>query len=273
MRLPFLSTGTRLLAITALASLSGCTTLSSPYSQGKITPITASTNWQFESGSSITANPNGGGGFLMGSMQIQGSQVTGTFQTQVTCVDVPQPVTFTGTYNPTTGALNVKPTGPAFVDVNVVVPADPTQMASGTIGGGGNVCTIAFQGPGVGIEVPTLTGTYTGTISDTEPTPAPGIQPGTATLNLTQSTTANANAAFPLTGTLQFTSSTCNTSIPVAGTINGVSFTLTSTNSTAVTITGADASGGATLTTVTALFPSGLCNAFAATYTGTLILQ
>lgn len=271
MRLRFLSTGNRFLALIALASLSGCTTLTSPYSSGNLTSATTSTNWQFEGGSSITAT---GLVLLTGTMQIQGSQVTGTFRSNIPCLDVPQPVTLAGTYNPTTGALNIKPTGIfSFINVNVVVPADPTQIASGTIGGGGNVCAIAFQGPGVGIEVPTLTGTYTGTIADTAPTPAPGVQPGTVTLTLTQSTTANTSAQFPLTGTFQFASSACSVSIPVAGTISGVGFTLASTNSTAVTITGADASGGDTLTAVTALFPSGLCNAFSATYTGTLTLQ
>jgi len=270
MRLPFLPTGTRLLALSALVSLSGCTTLTSPSSQDKITPITASTNWQFEGGSSITPT----GALLTGTMQIQGSQVTGTFQSTIgLCGDVtPQPVSFAGTYNPTTGALNIKPTSIPFVDVNVVIPADPTQMASGTISATGIVCALAFQGPGVGVEVPTLTGTYAGTLADTQPTPAPGVQPGTATLTLTQSTTPNANAQFPLTGTFQFTSSACSASVPVAGTISGVGFTLTSTGSTAVTITGADASGGGALTISSVYFPSGPCPSFAS-YTGTLTLQ
>jgi len=273
MRPRLLLAGTSFLALTALIGLSGCSTLSSPGSQSHLIPAAASTNWQIQPGTAITAPPNGLPVFLAGNMQIQGTNVTGTFQSNVTCVDVAQPVTFAGTYNPTTGALNIKPTGLAFVDVNLIVPADPTTLATGTVSGAGTVCALAFQGPGVGVEIPTLTGTYTGTIADTAPTPAPGVQPGTATLTLTQSTTPNATAQFPLTGTFQFTSSACSTSIPVAGTISGVAFTLAATGSTPVTITGADVSGGATLTAVTALFPSGLCNAFAATYTGTLTLQ
>jgi len=273
MRLPFLPTGTRLLVLTALVSLSGCTTLTSPYSQGNLTPVAASTNWQIQPGSAITTPFNGFPIFLAGAMQIQGTQVTGSFQTSSPCGTVEQPVAFTGTYNATTGALSMHPTGLSFVDVNLVLPSDPTKMASGTIGATGIMCALAFQSPGVGVEIPPLTGTYAGTIAGTAPTPAPGVQPGTATLTLTQSTTPNASAQFPLTGIFQFTSSTCSTSIPVAGTISGVGFTLASASSTPVTITGADASGGATLTAVTALFPSGLCNAFAATYTGTLTLQ
>jgi hypothetical protein len=271
MRLRFLSTGNRFLALIALASLAGCSTSST--APVVTTPIStdASNNWQIEGGTAITATPLGGG-LLAGPMQIQGTQVTGTFQSNVTCVDVPQPVTFTGTYNSTTGALSIKPTGLAFVDVNLIVPTDPTSLATGTMGGAGNVCALAFQGPAVGIEIPSLTGTYTGAVTAA----SPSTNTGTATLTVSQSSTA-ANAQFPLTGTLQFTSGTCNASIPVNGAISGVGFTLASTaTATSATITGANTQGGASLPATAISFPNGPCNtgaSSAVTYAGNLTLR
>lgn len=251
-----------------LVSLTGCSTTST--APIVTTPITSEvgSNWQFNGGASITA----AGAILTGAMQIQGTQVTGSFQTNVPCADVPQPVTFAGTYNPTTGALNIKPTGLAFVDVNVIVPADPTQMASGTIGGAGTVCSIAFQGPGVGIEIPALTGIYTGTVAAA----SPSSSTGTATLTVSQSSTPNASAQFPLTGTLQFTSGACSSSIPVNGTISGAGFTLTSSASTPnIIITGADTQNGTTLPATAITFSNGPCNTGSspATYSGDLVRQ
>jgi hypothetical protein len=272
MRSRLLPTGTSLTALfLLLASLTGCSTSST--APLVTTPIATEigNNWQIQSGTAITATSTGGG-FLTGPMQIQGTQVTATFQSNVTCVDVPQPVAFTGTYNSTTGALSLQPTGTPFVDVGLTIPTDPTSLATGTMGGAGNICALAFTGPAVGIEIPTFTGTYTGSVAAA----SPSTSTGTATLTVSQSATAN-DAQFPLTGTLQFTSGTCTTSIPVNGAISGASFTLASASTaTSATITGGDTQAGASLPATAITFPNGPCNtgaSSAATYTGNLTLQ
>jgi len=272
MRSRLLFTGTGLPALLLLlASLVGCST--TPTSPVVTLPISAEVgnNWQIQSGTAITATSTGGA-FLKGAMQIYGTQVTGTFQTSSSCLNVPQPLTYTGTYNATTGALTLQPTPNAYVEVNLIVPADPTSLSAGTMGGAGNICNTAFTGPAVGIEIPALTGTYTGTVTAA----SPSTSTGTATLTVSQ-TSPPANALFSLTGTLQFTSGTCTASIPVTGAISGASFTLASAaTATSATITGADTQGGSSLPATAITFPNGPCNtgsSSAVTYTGNLTPQ
>jgi len=260
------------LVLPCLIPLTGCAALGTVNSVPSAASLSG--NWQIQSGTSITSAP-AGQIFLVGSMQTQDSQVTATFNTVAVCPVRPI-INYTGTYNATTGALtlNVTPAVPLLATVNVqlTIPSNPSAVATGTTSSIGALCNLTSGTlPAVGIEVPPLTGTYTGTVAAANATTTPAT--AVATLTLTQSATANASAQFPVTGTLQFTASTsaCSSTTPVTGTISGTTFTLTSA-ANSVTISGFDASAGNGLSAVDITFAAGPCtgSTTAATYAGTL---
>jgi hypothetical protein len=176
-------------------------------------PTTLNENWQIQTGSSISS-PQGARPFVLtGAMQIQGSQVSGIFQTNAGCV-YPGPYTYTGSYNATTGSLSLTS---GYVSAQLAMSTDPTNLSSGTIGGGGQICNaITGQGPAVGIEIPSLTGTFTGAV-----TSATTGNTGNVTLTVAQAPTATTDGQFALTGTLQFASTTCNNTVDITGSISG----------------------------------------------------
>jgi hypothetical protein len=232
----------------AIPGLTGCGT--SPTN-----PITSalSGNWQIQAGTTITSPPTGF--YIVGAIQTQGSQVTGTFTNQVACS--PTVSDYTGSIN-SAGDLTLDAT---YDQAKLLAPAAPYTPTTGTLYGGGYLCLAVWGGPAVGLEIPPFNGTYTGTLtSSTSAT-------GTATLKVTQTSSPNANGQFPVSGTLDFTSSSCTSTTNVTGTISGTVVALTSTGTT---VSAYDNAGGATLPTTVA-FTSGACGA--TPYAGTLTLR
>lgn len=246
-----------------LLTLTGCTHSIGTPTQ---TPATAQ-NWQFEIGSSIGPFTNQRL-FISGELTFSGSSVTGLFNTHGLCLVSPQPFQYTGTYDASARALALYASNDTML-ANMTLASPATSPSTGTMSGFGQVCALALgPTPAVGIEVPSLTGTFTG--------PLTGSANANATLTLAQSIDPNSQAAFPLTGSLQLTSGTCSSTIPISGTIQGVSFSLAATgsNSSGLTLSGVDASGGSPLTSVQLAFTSDPCNpGSASSYTGTLTLQ
>ena len=250
-----------------LACLLGC---SLPYPPP---PLSSNwTNWQIQAGTAITSPPTAP--YLVGALQGANSALTGTFNVQQAGSGVtPQVVNFTGTYDPTTGnlALTGSPVAGMGIGVMLSVPADPTDLATGSIDIECLVCALVSPPiPAVGVEIATLNGTYTGSLTDSA---SPSMS-GTGTLTLTQSATPNSSGQFPLTGTITFPSSTEFGTLPISGTVNGEGITLydpTPGVTPLVTLT-ASTNPAATQITVSNL-------AFAVTasdivtFTGTLTLQ
>ncbi len=240
----------------ATACLSSCTTL---YSSVSSAPSDLSGNWQIQS--AFYQVPFS----MTGPMQIQGSQVTANLHTAVDLLLDGSLISYSGTYDSTTGTLTLT-SAPALVQqstvnvhVELTVSSNHTGDAPGTVG-------ITGLHPSVGpwaataMEIPPLTGTYTGTLTSSTST-------GSAILTVSQSSTPNGSGQFPVTGTLKLSAPTCNDTASISGTISGARFILASANAT---ITGDDTGTGTTLTTAIA-FTSAACNA--ANYTGTLNLQ
>jgi len=250
----------------ATLGLIGCSTLDQAVEPAN--PSVQISNWQIQTGNEITATPTGAV-FLAGAMQIQGNQATGTFNTHSVCGN-PSLLSYTGTYNSTTGALTLADAAvSAAPNVQLSVPSKQTTPSTGSISALGQNCALALGNtPAVGVEIPSLTGTYTGTLS------SPAGVTGQATLSVTQSPTPNASAQFPVNGSLFFASSSglCGDYAPVTGTISGAAYTLSSAVISQDTISGASNVGGATLPGTTVVIAD-LCNARSAAYTGTLTKQ
>ena len=211
-----------LASLAAAATLTGCTVMMPSMSSTPATP-TLSGNWQIQEGTLITWPPKGVS--LVGALQSQGSQLTGTFYTNSVCSG-PAVVDYSGSID-SMGNLNLATMG---VTVQLLDPT-PTAFSTGTLTAG------ALPGSGVALrnailgnapacpstQIASLTGTFTGPVDVSPTLPS---SPGTVTATLTQSATPNASGQFPLTGTITFTSGSCSVSTPVAGTVSGLGVTL-----------------------------------------------
>jgi len=178
---------------------------------------------------------------LVGSLTSQGANVSGTFRLANLALPnscgtpLQQVVTVTGSID---SSRNLTLTSAAFsgsiLKMQLAVPptlspvgAGPTLTAlSGTIAITGGACTFASS-TAFGVEIVSLTGTYSGTLTATFPGTQP-IASGIASLALTQATTPQADGQFPVTGTLSFATSACTSSTSFSWTVSGFQLTLTS---------------------------------------------
>jgi hypothetical protein len=277
----------RLLLLLPLACLLGCTL---PY-----TPSPLSGNWQIQAGPSsltpptaLTSPPTGI--YLIGAMQIQGSQATAVFQTNAASGGAGI-VNFSGSFDSTTSVLALSST-PAYLGVQLTLPANPTNLATGnmTVGcqpppAGGATCTVIALLPAAGAEIAPLNGTYAGPLTESASSLTSPIPSGTVSLALTQSSTPNTSGQFPLTGTLTFNGGGCSASNSIGGFISGISFTnviVTSLTSQAIppplpaVITAYTNPTASQITVSGLVFNPSPCSAVSSsstTYAGTLTLQ
>jgi hypothetical protein len=204
-----------------LACLLGCTL---PY-----TPTPLAGNWQIQAGTAITSPPTAP--YLIGALQGSDSALTGTFNLQQPGSGVtPQVISLTGTYNPTTSNLVLVPPPPQVGGISVMlsVPANPTDLATGTLSFICPVCaglTISF--PVVGVPIAPLNGTYTGTLTGTITTSSQTTPiSGTASVTFTQSATPNSSGQFPLTAAVTFPSSSGIGTTTLPGLVSGITIEL-----------------------------------------------
>jgi hypothetical protein len=243
-----------------LACLLGCAL---PYTTPPSLSSPVAGNWQIQSGTAITSPPTGV--YLIGAIQGQNSQLTGTFTGTVPCT--PPVDNLTGSFDSATSVLTLS----QFASFQLSLPTTPNTLASGTIGGGGFLC-LALLGPtpAVGVQIAPLNGAYTGTLTDSA---APGMS-GSGSLTLTQSTTPNTDGSFSLTGTLTFPSSSGFGAYKISGILSGEGITLYDPTPGIVPVVSLTAS---TNPAATQIAVSNLAFAVTAsdivTYTGTLNLQ
>lgn len=259
-------------------TLTGCTVMPSTMFS---TPATSdlSGNWQIQQGSQITWPTKGVS--LVGALQSQGSQLTGTFYTDSVC-SAPAVVNYTGSVD-SMGNLNLATLG---VSVQLLLPTAPPTFATGTVTAGalpgvGPVCNaILGNAPAVGAQIASLTGTFTGAVDASPNLPLPT---GTVTATLTQSATPNASGQFPLTGTVTFTSGACSVSTPVSGAVGGLGVTLATSvvpanpvSAESVSLSASTNLAASQLATTGILFTPSPCStspSSSTTYNGTLTRQ
>jgi hypothetical protein len=235
-----------------------------------ITPPTTSNltgNWQIQGGTAITSPPTGF--YIVGALQSQGSQASGTFTGLIPCT--PPVINVTGSVD-SMGNLNL--TG-GFVEVQLLVPANPNSLATGTLGGGGYLCQVVGGGPAVGVEIAPLTGTFAGAVTSN------GAN-GNFSMTITQSATSNASGQFPLTGTVTFSNGVCAESIlsTMSGTVSGVGMTLATgsipvTGQNYVSVVASTNPAATQLTATSIVFQPSPCSngSSSSTFTGTLTRQ
>ena len=267
--------GQRLALLLPAAVLIGCTVPSAT----STSPAGAWQNWQIQAGTAITSPPTEL--YFTGAVQTQGTQSTAVFTTGGLAGTGPVTVSsFLGTYNSSTGAVELQPattTSAAYAisytapSTNAVIPVNVTGGCVAPFGGGA-VCNAIFSVPSVGVEIASLTGTYTGTLTDSS---APTLS-GPATLVLTQTTTPNSSGQFPLSGTITFPAGSTFGTAPLGGTVSGEGITLSDSsaapNSPTVNVS-ASASPDGSQITVTNLLYSNFGPGAVFIYTGTLTRQ
>jgi hypothetical protein len=249
-------------SLVSTAALLGCalptTTPSSPPEPG---PLTG--NWQVQTLTSISA----GAVVLTGALQADTSQITGIFSSHsLPCS--PAIDNFTGSID-STGTLSL--TAP-FVVLQLQVPTTSATVLNGTLTAGGDLCQTIMSGSVVATQIASLTGTYTGTLTDSS---APGLS-GTAILALTQTAAPNSSGQFPLSGSITFPSSSGFGTAPLGGTVAGEGIALsdssTAPNSPTVNLTAAATADGSKITVSNLLYsnfgPGAVFN-----FTGTLTRQ
>lgn len=262
--------GLRFALLLLSAALAGCTV--SPNSTSGTTGITPAgnwTNWQIQAGTAITSPPNTYPSFT-GALDVQGTTASGVFTILTSAAAAQSGVGFTGSVNSSDASIFQNSVGgyqllfPLPITQSAIVPADVFEWCG--------ICANGVLIPSVEVEIPPLTGTYTGTLTD--PTKASMIGVGTGVLTLTQSSTPNSNGQFPLTGTFAYTSDINLGSNPVGGTVSGEGITLSNMSASP---------GGPTISLTASTDPSGtqitVSNLTWAetgvtyTFTGTLTLQ
>jgi hypothetical protein len=268
------------------ACLLGCTL---PYTPS---PISGNwSNWQIQAGPSTSVPPTAltsppTGVYLVGAMQIQGSQATAVFQTNAGSGGL-WIADFSGSFDSTTSVLALSST-PAYLGVQLTLPANLTNLATGnmTVGcppqpAGGVICNVIASFPAAGSEIAPLNGAYTGTFTESASTVASPIPSGTVSLALTQSSTPNASGQFPLTGALIFTGGGCSMAqVPLSGTVSGEGVALnwysTAVGMGSVNLAASTNPTASQITVTSLVFSPSPCapgNSGSTTYTGTLALQ
>jgi hypothetical protein len=210
-----MKSGLRFALLLPAAALLGCT-LPPATSSSTSTPLTGNwTNWQIQAGTAITSPPNTYPSFV-GALQLQGTQAAGVFTTVVAAGASGQALDYSGGFNSSTGDVELITQGYEFGFTEPSAPNALTQVAvvGGCVGSPPPACLAIFASPSVGVQIASLTGTYTGSLLNSS---SPNLQ--NVSLTLTQSTTPNASGQFPLTATLVFLGSL--STYPMTGTVGG----------------------------------------------------
>jgi hypothetical protein len=171
-------------------------------------------NWAVSATSTAIATHIADATFIIGGNLTQtGSSVAGTMHiTQSLCFDPAQAVTFTGTVK----EKNVTLTSASVEGQVIEVKASGTKdslTGTYTVTGG---CGDGDQGTVTASAVPSISGTWSGTISNiASRTKGYGAVEATLSIALTQAATASEDGTFALTGDITYTNSACS----VSGTI------------------------------------------------------
>lgn len=189
-------------------ALSGCGSGGSTPSPTP-TVLALNGNYNFTSSSQVINNVS----FIGGPLQSKSNgNVTATMHIDdpSSCFALTTIPTFTGTIN-SQGQLSVTSNNvqSKVISVTATVSPDGKTIANGTYSIAGTACAAGDHGTVTGFLVQPFTGTFSGAFTSSG---------GTASVsaNITQSSTANANGLYQLTGSVAFSATPCFTSATIS---------------------------------------------------------
>jgi hypothetical protein len=215
-------------ALTAiLFAIAGCGGSSKPPTTPTPTPVypALTGNWEGLPSSPPGSNPPIILSYpvidLTGSLQSSGPTVTGIFRASNSnlnpCVSSKTDLIATGTVDPAGNLSLTVPIAGGTGTITTTLLANLQFPSIGTFQITGGPCDMPAH-PFALLQVPPLTGTYTGTLQSPTLITFPSAQDTTPQINiaatLTQSTAPNTDGQFPLTGSISLTGG-CTISLPI----------------------------------------------------------
>src|ERR1039458_1707132 len=205
-----MQSGLRIALLLPAAALIGCTLPSTPPTDSE----PASGNWLVSYyGSGVLPQVSG----FVGALQFSSGSISGILTPEPppnptglllpTCTTF-APTAVTGMIDASNNLTLSLPIGGGTATITATIGSNPETPATGSFQIAGGTCAMSAASMTI-TEYAPVTGTYTGSFTN--------MQNGTAspvTAVLTQSTTANGNGVFPLTGTVSLTGA-CNASFAV----------------------------------------------------------
>lgn len=218
---------------------------------------------------------------LLGALESSGSHVSGTFRftnlAQPTTCGLNQVVALSGSIDAgekLTLSSATLPNG-TTIKISLQISGSQPYTGAGTIEVDGATCTYAPTAA-LGVEIPNVSGSFTGTLTPGSlGAPAPGT-PGAATLTLTQSASPNSDGQFAVSGTLSYQFGSCSGSAALAGTVSGAGIIASATTASQVVSFIGLADNAASKLTTAVIFAPAPCSTdmtSTATYSGTLARQ
>lgn len=167
---------------------------------------------------------------LMGALQGNGSQVSGTFRftnlAQPDACGLNQVVAVTGTVGSGRSLSLTSAELPNGTTIRITLKMLGAQPYSGigTVEVDGKSCAVAAASA-IGGQVANTTGTFKGKLSPGSMGTQGAGTPGTAAIALTQSATPDPDGKFAVTGLLNYRFGSCSGSAPLNGSVSGVDVT------------------------------------------------
>lgn len=227
-------------------------------------------NWQVSTSGSVPL-PRITGSLTDGAVNLGSTPVTGIFHTDATatCTTATSLINVTGTTNSSGVTTLTGPVAGGTLTVTGTLVSDGRSLTNATANVSGGQCAFANAAQAAVQNFSSVTGNYAGTFSDGK---GPVMS---VTATLSQSSDADQNGDFTLSGTGSFGTNPCFVSpVPVVNSqVTGGTFVLTYTDNTtgnSVTATGTFSPDGTTLT-ITNWSLTGPCGADQGT--GTLTKQ
>ena len=183
-------------------------------------------NWQIET-SATASSSSLEGVVLLGALQSSGNHVSGNFRftnlAQPDACGSNQVVLLSGTIGSHHDLTLTSAPLPNGTSIKVSLKLADAQPYSGlgTVEVNGGSCSVPTASA-IGSEVATTTGSFAGKLSPGSIGAPDSGSPGTATVTLTQSPTAESDGTFTVTGILSYKFGACSGSVPLNGSVSGV---------------------------------------------------
>ncbi|MGA1983689.1 MAG: hypothetical protein ABSG84_14635 [Acidobacteriaceae bacterium] len=216
----------RFLLLLPVATLLACGGASSPPTGTSYTPVAG--DYVITVGVGTAGQANFNGDLVVNNTSVcPVSSVCGVFlYNGASACTGGQPISFTGSFSSNVLTLTSASFSGSVATLSITLPLSNNNLGQQLAGGNsvitGGTCSLASSTLQAQL-IPSYTGTWSATVS--------GPSAATATLQVIQSTTANADGEFPATGVLTFNPTGCTSAAPdntYTGVVSGASLQLKS---------------------------------------------